>query len=74
MSHIHWLGAGLSSLPGIRRMAHSNHKLTVWNRTLEKAKYSINHITSNNVSAKQLDLVKLSSSLEPGTSPKILSP
>ena len=66
MKHIHWLGAGLSSLPGIRRIASGKHKLTVWNRTLSKAEFSINHIQSNNVLAKKLDLTKLSSILESG--------
>ena len=66
MTHIHWLGAGLSSLPGIRRLASNNHKLTVWNRTLSKAEFSINHIQSDNISAKQLDLFQLASSLEAG--------
>ena len=66
MTHIHWLGAGLSSLPGIRRLASGSNKLTVWNRTLSKAEFSINHIQSKNISAKELDLSKLSSSLEPG--------
>ena len=28
---IHWLGAGLSSTPGIRRLAHSDLELIVWN-------------------------------------------
>lgn len=37
MSHIHWLGAGLSSVPGIRRLIEQGHSITVWNRTLEKA-------------------------------------
>ena len=66
MTHIHWLGTGLSSLPGIRRIASKGHKLTVWNRTLSKAEFSINHIQSNNVLAKKFDLIKLSSSLMPG--------
>ena len=66
MTHIHWLGAGLSSIPGIRRMASNGHKLTVWNRTLSKAEFSINHIQSNNILAKKFDLIKLSSSLAPG--------
>ena len=66
MSHIHWLGAGLSSLPGIRRMASNNHKLTIWNRTLSKAEFSINHVQSDNVSAKQFDLMQLSASLKSG--------
>ena len=66
MTHIHWLGAGLSSIPGIRRMATKNHKLTVWNRTLSKAKHSINHVESSHIRAKQFDLTKLSSTLEAG--------
>jgi saccharopine dehydrogenase-like NADP-dependent oxidoreductase len=66
MTHIHWLGAGLSSLPGIRRMASKNLKFTVWNRTLSKAEFSINHTQSNLVLAKQLDILKLSKLLEAG--------
>ena len=66
MSHIHWLGAGLSSLPGIRRIASSKHKLTVWNRTLSKAVFSINHIKSNSVSAKELNISELNASLKSG--------
>jgi saccharopine dehydrogenase-like NADP-dependent oxidoreductase len=66
MRHIHWLGAGLSSLPGIRRMATSNNKLTVWNRTLSKAEFSINHVKSDYIIAKKLDLNHLYSSLKNG--------
>ena len=66
MTHIHWLGAGLSSIPGIRRMVSNGHSITVWNRTLSKAEFSINHIEKNNASAKKLDLDKLSESLEIG--------
>jgi saccharopine dehydrogenase-like NADP-dependent oxidoreductase len=66
MAHIHWLGAGLSSLPGIRRMASKNHKLTVWNRTLSKAENSINHVQSVSVNAKKLDLKELFSLLNSG--------
>ncbi len=66
MTHIHWLGAGLSSLPGIRRIATTGHNFTVWNRTLDKAEYSINHVNSANVSAKKFNLIELSSSLKPG--------
>ena len=66
MTHIHWLGAGLSSLPGIRRIASGNNKLTVWNRTLSKAQFSINHVQSKNITAKKLNLLNLSSCLIPG--------
>ena len=66
MTHIHWLGAGLSSIPGIRRMASNGHKLTIWNRTLAKAVNSINHVRSSDVSAKVLDLNQLTSILKDG--------
>ena len=59
MKNIHWLGAGLSSLPGIRRMASNGHKLTVWNRTLSKATLSINHVHSSDVLAKKFNLNEL---------------
>ena len=41
MTHIHWLGAGLSSVPGIRRLVEQGHNITVWNRTLEKAQEAV---------------------------------
>jgi len=37
MTRIHWLGAGLSAVPGIRRLIKQGHGVTVWNRTVEKA-------------------------------------
>ena len=66
MQHIHWLGTGLSSIPGIRRLAKNYDNLTIWNRTLEKAEQSINHVNKNNVSAKSFDIVSLSNTLEAG--------
>ena len=66
MQHIHWLGTGLSSIPGIRRLAKKYDNLTIWNRTLEKAEQSINHVNKNNVSAKSFDIVSLSNTLEAG--------
>ncbi|MDC0232321.1 saccharopine dehydrogenase NADP-binding domain-containing protein [Pelagibacteraceae bacterium] len=66
MQHIHWLGTGLSSIPGIRRLANKYENLTIWNRTLEKAEQSINHVNKDNVVAKKFDMQALSSSLEVG--------
>ena len=66
MQHIHWLGTGLSSIPGIRRLAKKYDNLTIWNRTLEKAKQSINHVNKDNVLAKKFDMQALSTSLEVG--------
>ncbi|PPR46657.1 MAG: hypothetical protein CFH19_01075 [Alphaproteobacteria bacterium MarineAlpha5_Bin9] len=59
MTTIHWLGAGLSSIPGIRRIASKKNKLTVWNRTLSKAQQSINHISYENLKAKKFDYEKI---------------
>ena len=56
MKNIHWLGSGLSSIPGIRRLASKNHKLTVWNRTLSKAQKSIDHVKTDNVSAMTFNI------------------
>lgn len=46
---IHWLGAGLSSAPGIKRLAKGPTSLIVWNRTIEKAQRNLadclKHIT-----------------------------
>ena len=41
MSHIHWVGTGLSAIPGIKRLIENGHKITVWNRTVEKAQSSL---------------------------------
>lgn len=41
MSRVHWLGAGLSTIPGIRRLANTDQPMIVWNRTLDKATAAI---------------------------------
>tara|TARA_B100000029_G_scaffold511915_1_gene607175 strand:- start:1082 stop:2206 length:1125 start_codon:yes stop_codon:yes gene_type:complete len=56
MQHVHWLGAGLSSIPGIRRLAERLENFTVWNRTLKKAENSINHVKKPNVKAKKFNI------------------
>ncbi len=66
MQHIHWLGTGLSSIPGIRRLAKNYDNLTIWNRTLEKAEKSINHVKKQNVTAKKFDIESLSKTLNIG--------
>ncbi|MDC0498429.1 saccharopine dehydrogenase NADP-binding domain-containing protein [Alphaproteobacteria bacterium] len=66
MQHIHWLGTGLSSIPGIRRLAQNYDYLTIWNRTIEKAEQSINHVNKQNVVAKQFDIDSLSQTLKAG--------
>ena len=58
MKNIHWLGSGLSSIPGIRRLASNNYSLTVWNRTLSKAQKSIDHVKTDKISAKTFNMAK----------------
>lgn len=41
MSRVHWLGAGLSSSPGIRRLANTEQPIIVWDRDLDAANASI---------------------------------
>ncbi|MCV6602447.1 MAG: saccharopine dehydrogenase NADP-binding domain-containing protein [Cohaesibacter sp.] len=41
MARIHWLGAGLSSVPGIRRLILQGRTITLWNRTLAKAQEAV---------------------------------
>lgn len=44
---IHWCGTGLSAIPGLRRLIEAGHKVTVWNRTVEKAQEAVGDITQN---------------------------
>lgn len=41
MTTIHWVGTGLSSIPGIRRLIANGHRVIVWNRTTEKARKAV---------------------------------
>ena len=66
MKHIHWLGAGLSSVPGIRRLAMSDFPVTVWNRTLAKAQAAIADLGSSGSDAVIFDWTQLASVTEPG--------
>jgi len=66
MKNIHWLGSGLSSIPGIRRLASNNHNLTVWNRTLSKAQKSIDHVKTDKVSAKTFNINEIAEKIEQG--------
>lgn len=41
---IHWCGTGLSAIPGLRRLIAGGHPVTVWNRTVEKARAEVGDI------------------------------
>ena len=65
MATIHWLGAGLSSVPGIRRLAASGKQMVLWNRTLDKAVKALNGMNSS-AQAKALDWDTLTDSIGEG--------
>ena len=65
MTTIHWLGAGLSSGPGLQRLAAGNKTLLVWNRTLERAQALLAG-APDTASARSLDLDALADSLSAG--------
>ena len=44
---IHWCGTGLSAIPGLRRLIEGGHKVTVWNRTIDKAKAEVGDLTDD---------------------------
>ena len=37
MVKIHWLGTGLSAIPGLKMLIENGHSVIVYNRTIEKA-------------------------------------
>ncbi|CUH47756.1 saccharopine dehydrogenase family protein [Ruegeria atlantica] len=60
---IHWCGTGLSAIPGLRRLIEGEHKVTVWNRTIEKAKAEIGDLTDD---IRAFDIDALGAVLEKG--------
>lgn len=65
MPTVHWLGAGLSSAPGIRRLANSDLPLVVWNRTVARAEAAVAGLVQP-PPVRALDLDALADSLAPG--------
>ena len=63
MSRIHWLGTGLSSIPGLRKLLKKGHDTFVWNRTIEKAQNLLGDLTEN---IYQFDLDMLERKIERG--------
>ena len=63
MPTIHWLGTGLSSVPGIRRLAASDRPFVLWNRTLSKAQIALDGSSGQ---ARELDWAELTESVQPG--------
>ena len=65
MTHVHWLGTGLSTAPGIRRLAKSALPLTLWNRTPEKARAIIKELDTD-TQVRAFDVDELAAELQPG--------
>ncbi len=60
---IHWCGTGLSAIPGLRRLIEGGHKVTVWNRTIEKAEAEVGDLTDD---IRAFDIDALGAVLEKG--------
>lgn len=43
---IHWCGTGLSAIPGLRRLIEAGHDVTVWNRSVDKARKTVGDLTT----------------------------
>ena len=44
---VHWCGAGLSAIRGLRRLIKNGYDVVVWNRTVDKANAAVGDITNN---------------------------
>jgi saccharopine dehydrogenase (NADP+, L-glutamate forming) len=60
---IHWCGTGLSSVPGLRRLIEAGHPVTVWNRTVDKAREAVGDLTTD---IRPYSLPALTAALAPG--------
>ncbi len=60
---IHWCGTGLSSVPGLRRLIEGGHQVTVWNRTVDKAREAVGDICPD---IRAYSLEALTAALQPG--------
>ena len=60
---IHWCGTGLSAIPGLRRLIEAGHDVTVWNRSVEKARKTVGDLTDR---IKAFDIDALGADLAKG--------
>lgn len=66
MQKTHWIGAGLSSGPGIRRLAKLGQNLTLWNRTISKAQNVFDGRPPQNVTISEFTFEKLTQKIHAG--------
>lgn len=60
---VHWCGAGLSAIPGLRKLLSEGVDVCVWNRTVSKAQEAVGDLTDN---IKPFDFDTLSAELTAG--------
>ncbi len=65
MARIHWIGTGLSTVPGIRRLISNGHTITLWNRTVSKAEEAASGLTGD-FDVREFSMDALKSALQPG--------
>ena len=63
MQRIHWIGTGLSAIPGLRKLLTSNLDVIVWNRSLDKAIAGVGDLTDNIL---EFDIELLEEKIGPG--------
>ncbi len=63
MKHIHWVGTGLSAIPGLRRLIENGHQVTVWNRSVDKAQAAVGDLTGD---IRAFSMAAVSAALTPG--------
>ena len=65
MARIHWIGTGLSTVPGIRRLISNGHTITLWNRTVSKAEEAAAGL-SGDFEIREFSMDALKDALQPG--------
>lgn len=63
MATVNWIGTGLSSLPGLKRLIEAGYDVVVWNRMVEKAQDALRGLT---VDIRAFDLETFQASLKKG--------
>ena len=59
MATIHWLGTGLSAIPGLKQLIINGHQVAVYNRTVAKANEALKDVVGNcEVFEFSLDLLR----------------
>ena len=65
MVKIHWLGTGLSAIPGLKKLIENGHSVIVYNRTVEKASDALLGIEGNyRIEEFSLDAIKQNATAE----------